>query len=171
MKAVHQPTGVVSECFAKINLSDAGKQVARTPRGWVGRADLSTGAGQCWPVTAKNRTHIARARWSGPQKHALTRHLALCPRQDSNLLTQDLLSRVHNRYFDAHTGPMDSTCAPPSGPAPGGPPWPLGLGPRRKSPEFSKARRQCGDRATTTNHARRLIAAPLYRQAGPAATR
>ena len=30
MKAVHQPTGVVSECFAKINLSDAGKQIART---------------------------------------------------------------------------------------------------------------------------------------------
>ncbi len=30
MKAVHQPTGVVSECIVKIHLSDAGKQIART---------------------------------------------------------------------------------------------------------------------------------------------
>jgi len=30
MKAVHQSTAVVSECFVRINLSDAGKQIAKT---------------------------------------------------------------------------------------------------------------------------------------------
>lgn len=32
MKAVHQPTRVVSECLVKINLPDAGKQIATAPR-------------------------------------------------------------------------------------------------------------------------------------------